>query len=119
VIQIVLTFGCALVVAYGLALMSRTPLAGALILAAGLVSLVFAWRPEIVTAAANWLGVGRGTDLVLYLWVIVSTAEFLVLHQKIHRQGQLITLLSRHVALREAKLALPGSRMPEAVSAPD
>ena len=106
-IQFLLTIGCGFVFAYGLASLARSPIAGLLIVLAAAASLVFVWQPALVTTVANWLGVGRGTDLVLYLWVLVSTAEFLLLHQKIFRQSRLITELARHVAIREAEPAKP------------
>ena len=42
----------------------------------------FVWAPEQTTVISRAVGVGRGADLVLYLWVVISLALMLVLYLK-------------------------------------
>lgn len=82
--------------------------------AAGLLLVVVAiiavlW-PELTTTAANAVGVGRGTDLVLYLLVIVFAYSALATAQKIHRLQHDITVLTRELAL--SRPILPGGERP-------
>ena len=48
------------------------------------------------------LGIGRGADLVLYIWVLISCAILLLLYLNIREQLQLITTLARKMALADA-----------------
>ena len=51
---------------------------------------------------AGLLGIGRGADLIMYLWVCISLNLLLSLHLKLRRQQETITKLVRHVALANA-----------------
>lgn len=58
--------------------------------------------PSLLTWAAELVGVGRGTDLLLYALVMVFLAFVYAQHRRhVARQRQL-TLLSRRIALLEA-----------------
>lgn len=58
--------------------------------------------PELVNEFANFLGVGRGTDLVLYALVVVFIGNTIYVSAH-HRQMQReITLLARRLALMGA-----------------
>lgn len=63
----------------------------------------FVWFPDHATDIANVLGVGRGTDLLLYCWVVISLLLIVSLHLRLRRQRTLITELARHVALEPLK----------------
>jgi hypothetical protein len=57
--------------------------------------------PDLLTAVANFFGVGRGTDLVLYA-LIVSFLVFMSTTYQRFRELQLsLTKLSRRIALDE------------------
>lgn len=78
-------------------------IAGLLLVVVGIIAVLW---PELTTSAANAVGVGRGTDLVLYLLVIVFAYSALVTAQRIHRLQHDITALTRELAL--SRPALPG-----------
>ncbi|MBI4719292.1 MAG: DUF2304 domain-containing protein [Planctomycetes bacterium] len=59
-------------------------------------------RPKLTTAAAAWLGIGRGTDLVLYCAVLVMLIGFWMTYTRLRRLSREITLLTRNLALRQA-----------------
>jgi small membrane protein len=65
--------------------------------------IVFVWVPDETTAIAEALGVGRGADLLLYVWVILTLGLLLVLYLKVIRMGRKITLLTRAIALANAR----------------
>ena len=44
----------------------------------------FVWFPNEATAIAMILGVGRGADLLMYCWIIVTIIVVLNLHLKLH-----------------------------------
>ncbi len=92
--------------------------AGLLLVVVGIVAVLW---PQLTTTVANAVGVGRGTDLVLYLFVMVFAYSALVTAQRIHRLQHDITVLTRALALSrptqprggEAPLPPGGSRAGE------
>jgi len=81
----------------------RSPLVGCLAWAAALVGLYFVWVPTHATRLAELAGVGRGVDLIIYVWVVISLLLLLNLHLKLRAQLDLITVLARHLAIANAK----------------
>lgn len=66
---------------------------------AGIVAIAF---PELVNQLANLVGVGRGTDLVLYVLVIVFIGNSIassIRHRQLERE---VTRLARTVAISNA-----------------
>ena len=63
------------------------------------VGTYFVWAPEQATAVAEALGVGRGADLLFYLWVIITLALIMFMYLKIQRLSRRLTQLTRAVAL--------------------
>jgi small membrane protein len=66
--------------------------------------MVFVWVPDETTSIAATLGVGRGADLILYVWVILTLALILVLYLKVISMGRKITLLTRAIAVTNARI---------------
>lgn len=61
-------------------------------------------RPDDLSAVAQLLGVGRGTDLVLYALVVAFTAAMFSTYQRFRVVDRRYTELARTVALREAEV---------------
>lgn len=61
-------------------------------------------RPDDLTAVAHFLGVGRGTDLVLYALVVAFMAGMFSMYQRFRVVDRRYTELARTVAIREAEL---------------
>lgn len=73
----------------------------------GFVFMVFAavWailRPDDVTVVANWLGVDRGTDLMLYVLIIAFFFTTLSTWVRFREQELRYARLARAVALQNA-----------------
>lgn len=62
---------------------------------------VFVWWPDSTVILANYLGIGRGTDLVLYISLVVIFFILFRLHVKIESIGRDITKVVRKEALDE------------------
>ncbi|MGB5133006.1 MAG: DUF2304 domain-containing protein [Steroidobacteraceae bacterium] len=69
------------------------------VLSVVLVGLYFVWVPDQTTRLAEALGVGRGADLVLYLWVVITLALIVFLYLKIVQLSRRLTELTRAQAL--------------------
>lgn len=80
----------------------RSPVVGLLSVLAALAGLYFVWIPAHATRLAEIVGIGRGVDLILYTWVVISLLVLLNLHLKLRAQMELITVLARAVALSNA-----------------
>jgi small membrane protein len=61
-------------------------------------------RPEDVTRVAHFVGVGRGTDLLLYLLIVAFVFAVLNFYLRLRDNEHRLTDLARAVALREAEL---------------
>src|SRR6266478_6353276 len=81
----------------------RSPAVAMLSMAAAVAGLYFTWLPDHATRVALWAGVGRGVDLVLYIWVCISLIVLLNLHLKLRSQMELVTVLARTIALADAR----------------
>lgn len=57
--------------------------------------------PDIWTAVADALGVGRGTDLLLYLFIVVVLAYMASTYLRFREVETQLTLLARRIALDE------------------
>ena len=73
-------------------------------LALGVVGVVAVLFPSLVSWVANQVGVGRGTDLVLYVGVIAFMSTTAALYQRVGSLEGRITTLTRALALLEHRL---------------
>ena len=80
----------------------RSPVVALLSVWAAFAGLYFVWLPLHATRLAEFVGIGRGVDLILYTWVIISLVVLLNLHLKLRAQMELITVLARTLAIAEA-----------------
>jgi hypothetical protein len=87
----------------GLGLRRRAPAVGAAIAIAALVGLYFVWMPEQLSTLAHALGVGRGADLLLYLWVSLTFLAVAGLVLEIRHLQRQLTLLAREQALQRVR----------------
>lgn len=71
------------------------------LLAAFLITVFFVLYPSISTRIANWLGVGRGTDLIIYLSIVIMIFVMLMMYAKIKKLEEMITTLMRKDAVKE------------------
>ncbi len=90
--------GCVLV--YAWAQYKRSPLVAGASMIAGGAGLYLVWAPEQSTAIAEFIGIGRGADLILYLWVCISLNMLLNVHLKLRSQHETLTKLARAMALK-------------------
>ncbi|MCB4207759.1 DUF2304 domain-containing protein [Arthrobacter sp. UM1] len=67
---------------------------------AAVVSIFF---PKLLQTVASWLGIGRGTDLVLYGFIVTFLIFMASTYQRFRAQEVALTKLSRRIALKEAR----------------
>lgn len=73
-------------------------LLGSVVVVAGVFAVIW---PNAVTWVANRVGVGRGTDLVLYVLVMVFLFTTIALYQRLHQLESRLTKLTQALALQD------------------
>jgi hypothetical protein len=102
--QVVLSLLLGIVLLYAWAQYRRSPIVTVLSCAVSLIGFYFVWLPSHATRVAELVGIGRGADLVLYVWACISLVILLNLHLKLRTQHELLTQLARSIALANATL---------------
>lgn len=64
-------------------------------------AIAIVW-PDVTKIIAHALGIGRGADLVLYCTVVTMMIGFLMVYARLRRLRRELTLLVRHLAIRDA-----------------
>jgi hypothetical protein len=111
--QVLFTLILIAVLLVAFAQLRQIPLVGGLVVCIALFGDYVIWVPDHATYLANLVGIGRGADLILYVWVLIGSAVLLLLYLNSREQLQLITILAREMALAEAerdKTAQPAQR---------
>lgn len=77
-------------------------LAYLVLLLAAIFAVLF---PSVVTRLASLVGVGRGTDLVVYILVLMLISHLISSKSSAAKQSQRFTALARCIAISEAEPA--------------
>jgi small membrane protein len=102
--QLLFTVMLLAVVLYASTMFRQAPIIGFLSATVALGGLYFVWLPFHATWLAELAGIGRGVDLILYVWVVISLIVLLNLHLKLRMQNETITALARELAIANARL---------------
>ena len=102
--QVVLSLLLSIVLLYAWAQYRRSPIVAILSCGVSLIGFYFVWLPSHATRVAEFVGIGRGADLILYVWACISLVVLLNLHLKLRTQHELLTQLARSIALANATL---------------
>lgn len=68
----------------------------------GLAMIVTVLLPDVTTAIAHFLGVGRGADLLLYVTVLAFVLYVMNAYVRGQRDHEVVTRLARRVAIIQA-----------------
>lgn len=68
--------------------------------APALAAIYLIWFPHAATGLANYLGVGRGADLILYLYAAITFVLMISLVLRLRALSEQLTELARAIALR-------------------
>lgn len=101
--QIILTLGLSVCLFYIISLGKSLPIVRFGLFLVVLTGYLFIWFPEMTNVFANLVGIGRGADLIIYLWILMSLFLILKLHIKLREQSEALTTLARHLALGQER----------------
>jgi hypothetical protein len=102
-IQWLLTGAIAIVMLFAIREWRISRVVGFGLLAVCAVGIVFVWNPRMADDVARAVGVGRGADLVLYMYCAISFLLILNLSLKLRAQHEMMTRLARHIAIEGAR----------------
>lgn len=68
-----------------------------------IAGIYFVWHAEALNKISQFVGIGRGADLLLYMWVLSTMGVILVLFLKLRLLNENLTKLARHIALQEVQ----------------
>jgi small membrane protein len=102
--QVMLSIFLLGVVIYAWTEYKRAPLVAFLSATVSIGGMYFVWFPETSTRWAEIAGIGRGADLILYTWSCISLLVILNLHLKLRTQLEMITVLTRTIAIAGTQL---------------
>ena len=103
IIRIILIGGLSLTLLYGIFQRQKLRLLSNAISLVSLTGMFFVAFPARTTELAHFVGVGRGADLILYCWLVISIIVSLHLHLQILQLHELVTELAREIALQTVR----------------
>ncbi|MCD4760356.1 DUF2304 domain-containing protein [bacterium] len=68
-----------------------------------LIILIVFWQPDTTSYLANWLGIGRGADLVIYLSIVVIFYLLFRIFVRLNKIETEITKAVRQDAIKNVK----------------
>lgn len=71
------------------------------------VCIATSW-PELTSVLAKHFGIGRGADLLIYCVTVTTLVGFWMVYLRLRAVQRQLTLLVRHIAIREAEELAPG-----------
>ena len=108
IIKIILSLGFSVLFVYAFLARKSTRAVASIMIAAVFAGLVVVWAPQLATDLANLMGIGRGADLITYIWILASMLVALNLHLKCRELNRDITVLARIAALQNARVQPDG-----------
>jgi len=102
-IKVILLLGLLACLFYAFFQRNKSRLVAGGISALSLIGMIFVVRPDLASAVANMVGVGRGADLILYFWILFSVLVMMSLQFKMFSLQRTLTELAREQALISAQ----------------
>ncbi len=102
--QILLTLALVAILLYAIAQRPKIRVFRLAIALLSLGGLVVVWAPELSTRIANLLGIGRGADLISYIWIVMSLILAINVHIRLRLESERVTQLAREIAIINARL---------------
>lgn len=107
-IQVVLASGILVIGYYSYARLRSSYIDAILIFLLMATGLVFVFFPALSTRVANWLGVGRGADMIFYISILFLAFLIMKLYVRTRRLEQTLTKFIRDESLKNAETERDG-----------
>jgi len=103
IIQLILSAGLSACLFYVVSLGRSSPWIRLGLFAVVMAGYIFIWFPDTTNMLAALVGIGRGADLVMYVWIVLNLFLILRLHIKLREQAEAVTRLARRMALSDSE----------------
>ena len=110
IMQVLLISSLLLCLLYALMQRQQSRLLSKAISIVTLTGIYLVLFPEQTNALAHFMGVGRGADLILYCWLVISLIVSMYLQLQSLQLQRLITELARELALQSARRSVDDSK---------
>src|SRR5829696_6921464 len=110
IIQFVLLVGLIGTFAYALSQHRRSRWLSTALMVISIVGATFVLLPNLTNEIANAVGVGRGADLVLYCFLLISLFAIFNIHLRLRASAGTTTELARALAIMSATAPRPEVR---------
>lgn len=101
--QVLLVVALCILAIYAYFQRRNAPLIAGSVFALTLCGLVLAVAPNIANDLAHFVGIGRGADLIVYCFILISLTAILNLHLRFRLNEEHLTRLVRAFALLTAQ----------------
>lgn len=101
-IQLLLIAGVSLITVYFIQRMKAAVFSVLLMALLCLTAIFFILQPELTSRIANYFGVGRGADLVFYIFILLFWFIMLKLYARIRKLEATVTELARKISINSA-----------------
>jgi hypothetical protein len=99
IFQVLLVIALCILAVYAYFQRRNAPLIAVLVFALTLCGLALAVAPNIANDLAHFVGIGRGADLIVYCFILISLAAIFNLHLRFRLNEERLTRLVRALAL--------------------
>ncbi|MBK8083307.1 MAG: DUF2304 domain-containing protein [Devosia sp.] len=89
--------------AYALAQRRRSAFVANAVAVASALGLALVVAPDLANLLANAVGIGRGADLIIYVFIVVVLAAIFNLHLRLRAEREVTTRVVRELALNNAR----------------
>lgn len=103
IVQVLLSLGLLGLATYSFTQRSRSRAVAWTMLLVCVFGEFLVLAPDVSNDIAHILGVGRGADLILYCFIVVSLGLILNLHLRLHAMNEDTTALARTIAMLTAR----------------
>ncbi|MEO5808361.1 DUF2304 domain-containing protein [Devosia sp.] len=103
IIQFILILFFLLMSVYSVVQRKLAPALSLTVLCASVIGIVFTLAPQLTTNIAVAMGVGRGSDLILYMFILIFIVAILNVHLRIRANSEIVTALARSIAITSAR----------------
>lgn len=103
IIQTLLLASLGLIFIYAVMQKKRSAVVSVAIATLSVLGGILVVAPELANSSARFIGVGRGADLILYCFVVISIAAIFNIHLRLRKDHEVLTALAREFALQGAK----------------
>ncbi len=101
--QFILLAGLVGIFFYALTQRGRSHWLANAMMAVAALGAVFVLLPEVTNNVARTLGVGRGADLVLYCFVLITFVSIFNIHLRLRSSAEITTVITRALAIASAQ----------------